>query len=331
MATTTTAQHVPIDTLPGVCPPTDSTKAATRHYTAADKIRFVRGRPQKLGGWKKSIMNGSAIVGCARSIFSANLNEKIETAIGTSKRFYALIGSDLTNITPMQTTSPTAIANSLDTHYDTLANNPLSVTNGSNEIVVTDSEAALFVAGDLYDLSGATNTGGILAAEINKTHIVRAVGVGTITVKAGTNATSTTTGGGASVVRTSGLVTVNATAHGQINGDRVDIAAATAFGGILTGDINIEHTIRNVQTDSFDVMTEGTATSSVSGGGGASTTYQTQIAAGLCDETSGQGYGMNKYGNGLYGTALVSANGRRYPRIWVFRFLRRKYNYDPRQ
>ena len=109
---------------------------------------------------------------------------------------------------------------------------------------------------------------------------------------------------------------MNAAAHGQNDGDRTKIASATTFGGIDALEINGEFQVRNADTNSFDVMTNGTATSAVSGGGGVSTTYQTQLDAGSCDERSGQGYGMGRYGTGLYGTALVSDSGRRFPRIW---------------
>jgi hypothetical protein len=315
--TTTVSRYIDINVTPGVCPDTDMTRAETPHFTAADKIRFVKGRPQKIGGWKKILMNSAVTLGCVRAVFSAQLDEKLQTILGGSKALGALIGSSLNNITPLDATT-IAVANSIDTHYATLANNPLSTTDGSNEVIVSDTEAALFKAGDSYVLSGATAVGGIGTSQLNKTHIVRAVDADNdqITIKASSNATSTATGGGASVVRSSGLITINDTAHGQIDGSRVKITAAGNTGGILAAEINLEFQIRNVQTDSFDVMTAGTATSSVSGGGGASTEYQQQIAAGICDETNGQGYGMGLYGVGLYGTALVSANGRRYPRIW---------------
>ena len=59
----------------------------------------------------------------------------------------------------------------------------------------------------------------------------------------GANATSTGSGGGASVVRASGLVNVTSASHGQADGDRIKIDSATAFGGISLGEINAEHII----------------------------------------------------------------------------------------
>ena len=312
---TTISELQPLDFLPGVCPDTDCTPARTPHYIAAQGIRFVKGRPQKIGGWDAITMNEQALSGCVRTVYSAQINDKVQTLLGSNEALFALIGSTLQNVTPAQTTG-VAAANSLDTHYDTLGNDPLATTDGSTTIVVTDSDADKYEVNDNYTLSGATAVGGVPIGDINKTHVIRAVGSGTISIRVSTAATSTTTGGGASVDRSSGLITVNSTAHGQPNGDRVSISGATATGGITAVQINSEFIIRNTDTNTFDVMTTGTATSSISGGGGASTEFFEQIADGLCDEQSGQGYGMGLYGVGLYGTALVSTNGRQLPRIW---------------
>jgi len=105
-------------------------------------------------------------------------------------------------------------------------------------------------------------------------------------------------------------------AHGQGDGDRVSISGAADTGGVLTAEINNEFIIRNVATNTFDVMTLGNASSSVSSGGGASTIYYQEIPDGLIDETNAQGYGAGLYGVGLYGTALTSSSSRSFPRIW---------------
>ena len=315
--TTTISEFIPIDALAGVCPVTDCTEANTPHYVMADKIRFVKGKPQKLGGWDAVTLNGQDIAGCVRSVFSAQLNSKIQTLLGSNEALYGLIGSENQNITPFNTVA-IAIADSLDTDRTTLGSNPLSMTNTSQNVVVADTNASQYAVGDNYTLSGATATGGVPTGDLNKEHVIRAIGTNTVTIRVTTAATSTTTGGGASVVRSTGLITVNDTAHGQANGDRVKLQDAATTGGVLDTSINGEHIIRNITTDTFGVMTDGTATSSVTGGGGSSTEYFDQLTEGLCDETSGQGYGMARYGNGLYGTALVSENNRRLPRIWFF-------------
>lgn len=315
---TLAGQYIELDIMPGVMPSTDATASDIPCWANGYHIRFDpnTGRIRKLAGWASFTFDYDAeISGVMRTIYSATINQRVTTIIGTNSYLYSLIGSRLTNITPLDTT-PIAIANSLATHYDTLTNDPIATVLGSNNVNISDTQAGLFVVGDLYTLSGATTTNGILNTALNATHIVRAVGVNLITITVGSNATGTGSGGGASVIRKSGLVTVTDTAHGLPDGDRVKIAGATAFGGITAPQINAEFIIRNVLTDSFDVMTSGTASSAVSAAGGAATEYYPQIPAGAIDQGNGQGYGAGLYGVGLYGTALTSTSGETYPRIW---------------
>lgn len=306
----------PIDTLPGVEPVTEKTNVSTRHYTNSDKVRFVGGVARKIQGWVSNAFDyGDLIDGTVRSLFAEVINGKYYNILGSHKKLYSLIGSRLVNITPFQTAA-VAAADSLDTHYDTLGSNPFAAVSGSPTVTVTDSGAANYIAGDTVYFSGATAFAGFLAGDLNGDHFVRSVGSGTYTINIGKNATSTASGGGASVDRSSGLVTVNKTAHGQANGDRVNVDNAADTGGITAAQINVESIIRNVTANTFDIMTLGQATSSVSGGGGASTEYYPEITDGLLDETNVIGYGAGMYGLGLYGTALVSDSARAFPRIW---------------
>lgn len=313
---TTVAQFNPIDCVAGVQPPTDKTQLATKHWTFSDKIRFVNGFARKIGGWASvNLTSFNGIQGATRTIYSSLINGITQTIIGTHEYLYSLRGSRLINVTPLLTTT-TTIANSLATNYDTLANNPITTVNGSNTLTIADANASDYISGDVITLSGASGVGGILAAAINTNHIIRSVGVGSFTIRVGTTASSSATGGGASVIRTSGLITVTAASHGQANGDRVKLTSAANTGGIVAADINVEHIVRNITAGTFDVMTDGTASSSVSGGGGASTTYAKQLPEGARDESFGQGYGMGLYGVGLYGVPKLSSNAKRYPRIW---------------
>lgn len=316
--TTLAAELRLIETMPGVHPDTDSTPFDTQHYTFAKGIRFFNGRPRKIGGWNNlAFERGELLVGVSRAMFSAFLTNRAQSVIGTHRRLYSLIGQQLVNITPLLTTS-TAAANSIDTLFGTLGSNPIATTSGSGVIVVTDTSASRFRVGDIYTLSGSTNVNGILAASINAPQVVRAVGVNSITLFTNGTATSTGSGGGASVVRASGILRINSTAHGQAEGDRVRISGAAAVAGIGAPLINAEHVIRNVLPNSFDISVAGTATSSVTGSGGPSTVYFKQIPEGFENESFGQGYGMGRYGVGLYGVSKTSSSGRRFPRIWFF-------------
>lgn len=314
--TTKNSELFPIECMAGVQSSLDSTALNTKHYTFSDKIRFVDNVAEKIGGWISTVFQNSAtILGATRNTFSITIGGKVITLMGTEQKLYALVGSRLINITPLQTTT-TAIANSLATNYTTLVNNPIMTISGSMTVTVSDTSASRYVAGDLITLSGSAAVGGIPAININKQHIIRSVGTNSYTVNTGATASSSTTGGGAAVVRASGLLRVTAAAHGQANGDRVKIAGAAATGGILAVEINKEFIIRNVAAGTFDIYATTIATSSVSAAGGAATTYQKEIADGQLNASLGQGYGMGLYGVGLYGISKLSSTGVRYPRIW---------------
>lgn len=313
---TTNAQLVPIEIKPGVQPSTDRTALSTPHYTMSDKIRFWRGVPQKIGGWAKFTFLSRTISGTARTLYGAIINNLATTIIGTNSYLYSAYGQTLTNITPLQA-STVPIANSLATDYATLAADPIATVDGSNLITITDTNAAFYREGDTYKLAGAATTNGILDTSINISHAIRSIGTNSITLMVSGAATSTGAGGGASVVRATGRLRVSATGHGQADGDRTKIAAAATTGGVTNTHINKEFIIRNKATDTFDIMTGGMATSAVTGGGGASTTYQKQIAVGLVGGGYGLGYGVGLYGVGRFGVSKTSITGVVYPRIWI--------------
>lgn len=301
----------------GVQKTTDFTESSTPHYVDATAIRFRDGLPEKIGGWEsQTYNNGNEVVGCCRSIFSYNLSRNVRYIFGTHNSLYYAIGSQLTNITPLDSAT-TTIANSLDSNYGTLANDPVATVSGSTTITITDTATKVRV-GDTIELSGSSAVNGVPAIEINTTHFVRTQDTNSYTFEVTTSATSTGSGGGAAVVQATSIITVNKTAHGINSGQRIKLTGATAFAGIPAGDINAEHVIRNSQTNTFDIVVDTIATSSVSGGGGASTAIQEEIAEGKCDASAAQGYGAGLYGTGLYGTALASTAGEIPVRSWVF-------------
>lgn len=315
---TTKSSLQPIDIMPGVMPSTDATPSDIPCWAFTRHVRFdpTTGRVRKLGGWMSNSFDyDEEVEGTIRTIYSATINQKVYTVLGTNNNLYALIGSSLTNISPLDSVSVSA-ANSLATHYGTLASNPIATTNGSNYVTVSDADASRYQVNDNYTLSGATTTNGIPNTELNTVHVIRSLGVGTVTFRVASTANATGSGGGALVVRSDGLIRLTKNSHGLLDGERVEISGATTTGGILNTDINLEFIIRNVATNTFDFMTDGTSTSSVSGGGGGSTVYYPQIEDGNLNQSTGQGYGAGLYGVGLYGTALTSSTGETYPRIW---------------
>lgn len=313
--TKTVSITIPLECLPGVEPSTEATAFSTEHYTDSQNIRFTNGKPEKIGGWNEQLFDNGTISGVVRSIYSTVFANRVQTIYGTNSKIYTVSGSVLTNVTPVSSTS-TAAPGSIATMYGVL-NNPVTTINGSSTIMITDPESSRLVAGDAVTLSGASAVGGISGANINGTRVIRMVGAGYYEIIAGSAATSTTTGGG-SINRSTGLLQVTKTAQGQQTGERTKIEGSTDVGGILAADINRQFIVRNAAANTFDIMTDGVATSSVTGGGGASVVFYPEISDGEINEVAGQGYGMGFYGEGLYGTSLLSNQGRVLPRIWFF-------------
>lgn len=314
---TTIGQFRPIEITPGVNTAEDNTPMSTTQWTMSDKIRFNNGFAQKIGGWSSITYTAEyPIIGKVRTIFGTVLNDVTYAVIGTNARVYSLFRATLTNITPLNTDT-TAISNSLATDYSDLATDPFTMQNASTTVTVATTRAARYKTGDPFTISGVSGTiHGVPMANLNAQHSIRTVGAGFVTIKVATAATSSGTGGGSSVVFASGLLNITATANGLTDGTRVKITGAADTGGIEDSEINQEFIIRNTATDTYDVFTQGTATSSVTAGGGTDTLFQSEILPGPEDEIAGQGYGMGSYGTGLYGSVKVSSTSRRYPRTW---------------
>jgi hypothetical protein len=85
--------------------------------------------------------------------------------------------------------------------YVALGNNPFSITNTSGTVVVTQTAHGL-TTGNYVAFSGATTVGNILAEVLNSTYQITVLTADTysITLPSGLTATSTTSGGGSSVI-----------------------------------------------------------------------------------------------------------------------------------
>lgn len=308
---------IPIDVQPTFTPTTDNTALAAGGYTSMDKIQFVDGAPETIAGWASIIFSNSATIsGKCRTIYSQYINGDPYLLLGTHTYLYSNLGSTLTNITPLVTATTNLGTDPITTYYDTLGSNPLTTVNGSKTVTVAHASHR-YIAGDIITMSGAATTNGIPNTDLNVPLIVRSVVAGvSYTISVNTAATSSGTGGGASVVIASGLITVTDNAHGFSNGDRVLLAAATATRGLTTGQLNKEHIIRNKATNTYDIMTGGTSTSGGTGGGSAPVTRRGQIPAGEANASSGIGYSAGLYGDGIYSAAAVSSSTNILPRIW---------------
>ena len=144
----------------------------------SDKVRFRQGSPEKIGGWTQ--YSTSKFLGVCRLLWNwITLTNQNIVAVGTNLKFYLTTGDQYYDITPIRQT-------------DTLTN-PFATQSGSSIVTVTDAGNGAIV-NDFVTFSGATAVGGLT---INGQYQVVSVTSSSVyTINAGSNATSTATGGG---------------------------------------------------------------------------------------------------------------------------------------
>ena len=151
-----------------------------------DKIRFRSGYPQKIGGWLR--YGTFTVAGVCRQMFNwITTASDNYLALGTSKKLYIEAGQILNDITPIR-----------QTFVSPATNNCFATVNGSKAVTVTISSHGA-IDGDYVTFSGATDTGGILAVNLNTEFIVDQITANSFTIHVATAATSSTSGGGTSI------------------------------------------------------------------------------------------------------------------------------------
>ena len=168
------------------------TKSTEACFIETNLVHFPDGKLTPIPTFVESATSGASITGTVRSSYAATLRTSNfqggHYLFGSSYGLYAEYGGKRYNITPLKTTEEA-----------TLGTAPLAVVDTTPTITVTHTAHGLAI-GDRIKLTGATDTGGILAANINKEHIVVTVPTAnTFTITASTNATSTTAGGGSAI------------------------------------------------------------------------------------------------------------------------------------
>ena len=129
-------------------------------WVNGDKIRFRKGRVEKIGGWEK--FSSDTLIGSARALHSwISLGGNKYLGIGTTNKYYIEEGGAYNDITPIRKTT---------TNSATFA-----ATNGSSTLTVTDSAHGA-VNGDFVTFSSAVSLGGnVTAAVINQEYQISLV------------------------------------------------------------------------------------------------------------------------------------------------------------
>jgi len=174
---------VPIAPPPGVLI-TDSLRVAEGRWVLPfDKMRFVNGKPQKIGGNTKQTT--TAVTGQPRTMLAwKDFVANPFIAIGTDVKLYLVDSTFVLNdITPFRSTG-------------TLGTDPFTTSFGSNVVQVTQVANGVGV-GDTVIFSGATTFNNVT---MNGTFIVQTIiDSSNYTILATTTANAPGTGGGASV------------------------------------------------------------------------------------------------------------------------------------
>jgi hypothetical protein len=173
----------PLSPPPGVVVTESSRVAEGRWIAPYDKVRFVKGRPQKIGGNVR--VTSQAMSGSPRSTLCwRDFAQNNYVSAGTFRKLYAFdSGFNLADITPIRASG-------------TLPNNPFT-TQASSTTVTVSQPGNQVAVGDQVIFSGATAVGGITP---NGSFVVDAViDVNTYTFEFTSPASSNATGGGAAV------------------------------------------------------------------------------------------------------------------------------------
>lgn len=155
----------------------------------SDKVRFRGGAPQKIGGWQNIVTSvatsANTYKGVARFLFNyvTTLSQNL-LAVLTNQKTYMNLGNDYFDITPIRKTQ-------------TLGSNPIATTNASRLITITANDHGASV-GTFVNITGATAVGGVTIT--GDYEVIGVPTVNTFTIISATAASSTATGGGASVV-----------------------------------------------------------------------------------------------------------------------------------
>lgn len=149
-------------------------------------VRFREGLPEKWEGWADAYP-GFEFEGYCRSLLGVqSYSGTTYYGVGTNTRFYVINEESQPDVTPLEDAV-------------TLGSNPLAVVSGQSTITITHTAHGRAV-GDVMIISGSTSVGGIANTVINAEHTIASfIDDNTYTISVGATASSTTSGGGASV------------------------------------------------------------------------------------------------------------------------------------
>jgi len=202
----------------------------------ADKVRFRKGRPERIGGWQK--YSNDTFIGTCRKIYPYKAtNGDTFVILGTHQKLYNLSGDVYYDITPIRATTSAG-----DVTF--------AATDGSTTITATDTSHGA-VEGDFVTFSGAATLGGnITASVLNQEYQIDSIpSANTYTFTATATANASDSGnGGSSVV---GAYQLNSGLDVYVRGTGwgLDSWGGGTFGS--AGDLGFSNQLRLWSLDNF--------------------------------------------------------------------------------
>jgi len=201
----------------------------------ADKVRFRKGKPERIGGWEK--FDTDTFIGTCRKLFTYKANSGDSFAIlGTHQKLYNLSGNVYYDITPIRATTTNGIV--------------FAATNGSATITATDNDHGC-VEGDFVTISGAATLGGLITAGVlNQEYQVTAIpSVDTFTFTATATANGSDTGNGGSGADAAYQINTGLDVYVRGTGWGANAWGSGTFGS--AGDLTLTNQLRLWSIDNF--------------------------------------------------------------------------------
>jgi len=282
-------------------------------WWACDKIRFLSGQPQKIGGWLQ-IFNDTFLGICRQMFGWITTNSDNFLALGTTKKVYIESGTTFYDITPLRATT-------------TAGDVTFAATDGSSVITVSDtsfgSSAGDFVTfSDALTLSGGITTGTIAGTSTGSATFttvsqdstsgdgygaeftITADGAGGYTLDA-----ITTAGNAYAVSDTLVILGTDLGGATPANDATITVTAVTS-GNITAAVLNQNYEIATViNANSYTIIAKDpttglpvTANASDSGNGGALVVGEYEIPVGNEINFIGYGWGAGAWSRGSWGS-----------------------------
>jgi hypothetical protein len=259
----------------------------------SDKIRFRKGRPEKIGGWEK--ISSNTFTGTCRAIhLYKDIQQNKYTILGTHQKLYVKDGVNYNDITPIRATTSAG-----DVTFAGKANTLSSNISATDETIPLTSSTGFPSSGTIQIGSETINYGAVSGNNL-------------VGATRGAESTTAATHSSSDAVLCATL-TVSDTAHGAVKNDFVTFSSATSLGGNITAAVlNQEYQIVTIiNANSYTVKAKDTsdntvfANSSDSSNGGSSTVGAYQINVGLDDYVNSTGFGVGLWGDGTWGSSTA--------------------------